>query len=162
MKTAYHGMQHHHITAIRLIKQASFVIAVIPYTRRTRAPGDLDGKKLLHLQCNAGQDTLNLAKFGAIVTGSRHQRHCHEFARQLSKDSGIPGNHSADVFDWLDEAILITDRHDIVFFLWSHLLAFGSVSLGRSNLKILSPGGKLVLMEFHPYTMIFERTVHKI
>ncbi len=76
----------------KLIKQVSFVIAVIPYTRRNSSLlGDLNGKKLLHLQCNAGQDTLSLAKFGAIVTGVDISDTAIEFARQLSTDSGIAG-----------------------------------------------------------------------
>jgi hypothetical protein len=33
--------------------------------------GELRGRSLLHLQCNAGQDTLSLAARGATVTGVR-------------------------------------------------------------------------------------------
>ncbi|MEY4659044.1 MAG: hypothetical protein RJB36_810, partial [Bacteroidota bacterium] len=31
--------------------------------------GDISGKKILHLQCHFGQDTLSLARMGAHVTG---------------------------------------------------------------------------------------------
>ena len=31
--------------------------------------GDISGKKVLHLQCHFGQDTLSLAKLGADATG---------------------------------------------------------------------------------------------
>ena len=35
--------------------------------------GDIDGKRLLHLQCNAGQDTLSLARL-VIASGTRADR----------------------------------------------------------------------------------------
>ncbi|HTN18759.1 MAG TPA: hypothetical protein VL092_13800, partial [Chitinophagaceae bacterium] len=31
--------------------------------------GDLKGKSVLHLQCHFGQDTISLARMGAIATG---------------------------------------------------------------------------------------------
>ena len=31
--------------------------------------GDISGKKILHLQCHFGQDTLSLARLGSQVTG---------------------------------------------------------------------------------------------
>src|SRR5512133_2945020 len=53
--------------------------------------GDLAGKSLLHLQCNAGQDTLSLAQRGALVTGVDISDTAVDFARQLSAESGISG-----------------------------------------------------------------------
>ena len=32
--------------------------------------GDVSGKKILHLQCNTGADSILLARMGAIVTGA--------------------------------------------------------------------------------------------
>ena len=67
--------------------------------------GDIAGRRLLHLQCNAGQDTLSLAKLGAVATGVDISDEAIQFARKLSADSGIPAAfHRADVYDWLAEA----------------------------------------------------------
>ena len=64
--------------------------------------GDLRGKSLLHLQCNAGQDTLSLARLGAAVTGVDISDTAIAFARQLSSDTEIPASFErADIFDWL-------------------------------------------------------------
>src|SRR5437016_320404 len=60
--------------------------------------GDVAGQTLVHLQCNAGQDTLSLARRGAIVTGVDISDTAIDFARQLSADSGIPASFErADV-----------------------------------------------------------------
>ncbi|MBM4431542.1 MAG: class I SAM-dependent methyltransferase, partial [Chloroflexi bacterium] len=66
--------------------------------------GDVRGLSLLHLQCNAGQDTLSLAKRGAVVTGVDISDEAIAFARQLSRDSGIPATFvRSDVYDWLTQ-----------------------------------------------------------
>ena len=52
--------------------------------------GDIAGLSVVHLQCNAGQDTLSLAQMGAIVTGIDISDTAIEFARNLAADSGIP------------------------------------------------------------------------
>ena len=51
--------------------------------------GELRGRRLVHLQCNAGQDTLGLARRGAVATGVDLSDEAIAFARRLSADSGI-------------------------------------------------------------------------
>jgi SAM-dependent methyltransferase len=120
--------------------------------------GDLKGKKLVHLQCNAGQDTLSLAKFGAIVTGVDISDTAIDFATQLSADSGIPATFiRSDVFDWLDQAVAAGERTDIVFSSYGAICWLSDLHRWANRIgKILSPGGKLVLMEFHPLASILE------
>ena len=78
--------------------------------------GDLAGRTLLHLQCNAGQDTLSLARRGATVTGVDISDTAIAFARQLAADSGIPATFErADVYDWLAEAASAGRQFDVVF-----------------------------------------------
>ena len=52
---------------------------------------DLSGKKLLHLQCHIGSDTIGLARAGATVTGIDISPKSIALAQQLSDDSGTPG-----------------------------------------------------------------------
>ncbi|HWQ13378.1 MAG TPA: class I SAM-dependent methyltransferase [Roseiflexaceae bacterium] len=130
------------------------------YPEELELLGELRGKTLLHLQCNAGQDTLSLASRGARVTGVDISDEAIAFARQLAADSGIPGTfHRADVYDWLEEAAARGERFDLVFssygaIIWlSDLLAWA-----RGITALLNPGGRFVLVEFHPIlAMLDER-----
>jgi SAM-dependent methyltransferase len=120
--------------------------------------GNLKGRKLVHLQCNAGQDTLSLAKFGAVVTGVDISDTAIDFATQLSRNSGIPATFiRRDVYDWLDQAVVAGDTYDIVFSSYGAICWLSDLTRWADRIgKILSPGGRLVLVEFHPFASIFE------
>src|SRR4051812_13463658 len=51
--------------------------------------GDVSGKNVLHLQCHFGQDTLCLARRGAVVTGLDFSSAALEVARRLSDETGL-------------------------------------------------------------------------
>ena len=53
------------------------------------ALGDVKGKRLLHLQCHFGQDTLSWARLGADVTGVDLSDTAIEAARELSSELGL-------------------------------------------------------------------------
>src|SRR5215467_11974926 len=75
--------------------------------------GDLEGRSVVHLQCNSGQDTLSLARLGAHVTGVDISDTAINFARQLSHDSGIPAVFERmDIYDWLEQTKHSTQRFD--------------------------------------------------
>ncbi|MEO8392620.1 MAG: class I SAM-dependent methyltransferase [Chloroflexota bacterium] len=117
--------------------------------------GDVSGKSLLHLQCNAGQDTLSIARLGATVTGVDISDTAIAFARQLSSDSGIPATFErADIFDWLATT---STQYDVVFVSYGALVWLSDLKAwGRGIARVLKPGGRLVLLEFHPVYGIFE------
>ncbi|HEX8857177.1 MAG TPA: class I SAM-dependent methyltransferase [Thermoleophilaceae bacterium] len=114
--------------------------------------GDISGKTLLHLQCNAGQDTLSLAGLGAKVTGVDISDEAIDFARKLSEDSGIPGTFErADVLDWLPEAAAAGRRFDIVFVSYGAIYWLSDIKAWAEGIAgVLAPGGRLVMIEFHP------------
>ena len=120
------------------------------FADETALLGDLDGKTLLHLQCNSGQDSLSIAKhLGADVTGVDISDEAVRFARRLSRDSGIPAAFvRADIYDFFDE----TDRKfDCVFASYGALVWLSELSAwGRGIARCLKPGGRFVFIDFHP------------
>ena len=115
--------------------------------------GDLHGKRLLHLQCNSGQDSLSLARRVATVTGVDISDEAIAFARQLSAGSGIAATfHRADVFDWLEEAAARGERFDVVFSSYGVIGWLSDLrAWARGIAGVLGPGGRFVLVEFHPF-----------
>ena len=117
--------------------------------------GDLRDKRLLHLQCNSGQDTLSFAARGAQVTGVDISDEAIEFARKLSADSGIDGRFErSDVYDWLESA---NETFDIVFASYGALLWLSDLRRwARGVARVLAPEGRLVVIEFHPILNLFD------
>jgi SAM-dependent methyltransferase len=120
--------------------------------------GDVRGRTLLHLQCNAGQDTLSLAHLGASVTGVDISDEAIAFARQLAADSGIPGTfHRADVYDWLAEAGTRGERFDLVFSSYGAIIWLSDIAAwARGVASVLAPGGRFALVEFHPFLAMLD------
>lgn len=119
--------------------------------------GDLDGRALLHLQCNAGQDSLSLARLGARVTGVDISDEAIAFATALSADSGIPATFvRSDVYDWLASAAARPERYDVVFASYGCLVWLSDLTTwGQGIAALLAPGGRVVLLDFHPFAMVF-------
>jgi SAM-dependent methyltransferase len=112
--------------------------------------GDVHGQSLVHVQCNAGQDTLSIAgRLGAAVTGIDISDEAITFAQRLSSESGIPGEFiRADVYDWFETN---TRQFDVAFSSYGALCWLSDLSAwGRGVAAALKPGGCFVLVEFHP------------
>ncbi|MGE5596831.1 MAG: class I SAM-dependent methyltransferase [Hyphomicrobiales bacterium] len=128
------------------------------YTEEVELLGDLRGKRVVHLQCNSGQDTLSLAQLGANVTGVDISDEAVAFATRLSADSGVPAAFiRADVYDWLAEAAAGEERWDIAFSSYGALPWLSDLRAWAKGIAgILAPGGRFVLVEFHPLLWVFE------
>ena len=120
--------------------------------------GEVAGLRIVHLQCNAGQDTLSLARLGAGVVGVDISDEAIGFARQLAEDAGIAARFErADVYDWLDRAAGGADRYDVVFASYGALPWLSDLRAWARGIEaVLAPGGRLVLMEFHPVGGMFD------
>jgi SAM-dependent methyltransferase len=128
------------------------------FPEERRLLGNLPGKAVAHLQCNSGGDTLSLARLGAKVTGVDLSDGAIRSARLLSRRSGIPARFvRADVYDWLAETARGERRFDVVFasygvVCWLPDLASWAVGIGA----VLAPGGRFVLVDFHPAAEVFD------
>src|SRR5512140_1292907 len=78
-----------------------------------RELGQVSGKSLLHLQCHFGLTTLSWARLGAQVTGVDFSDKAIAFARQLSAETGIPGEFvCSNIYDLSG---VLSGLFDIVF-----------------------------------------------
>jgi SAM-dependent methyltransferase len=114
--------------------------------------GDVAGKRLLHLQCHIGLDTLSLARLGAEVTGLDFSRPALDAARALSAETGVPGAFIES--NVLDPPAELTG-FDIVFASWGAICWIPDMRAWmRVAAKALKPGGRLVLIEGHPAALM--------
>lgn len=116
--------------------------------------GDVDGKRLLHLQCHFGQDTLSWARKGARVTGVDLSDAAIDVARALAKETNL--NERADfvccnVYDLTQHLSEHEHAFDIVF------TSYGTIGWlpdlrpwARVIAHYLKAGGFFYIAEFHP------------
>lgn len=144
----------HKLDQARFLKQGGSTL----FPEELALLGDVRGASLLHMQCNAGQDTLSLAALGADAVGVDISDEAIDFARQLSAASGIKAHFErADVYDWLAAAAVKSRRFDIVFSSYGALIWLSDLRTWAAGLAhVLKPGGRLVLVEFHPFAMVFD------
>ncbi len=112
--------------------------------------GEVRGKRLLHLQCHLGTDTLSWAALGAEVTGLDFSPSALEVARGLSQRSGRPGRfvHS-ELYD--APAALAGERFDVVYTGVGALNWLPDIAgWARVCAQLLAPGGLLHVREGHP------------
>lgn len=111
--------------------------------------GSVSGKRLLHLQCHFGLDTLSWARFGATVTGVDFSAAAIEAARHISAETGIMATFvHADVQQLPRE---LDNSFDIAVTTYGVMCWLGDLDAWATGIRrVLVPGGRLVLVEFHP------------
>ncbi|MFO7579618.1 MAG: methyltransferase domain-containing protein [Nitrosomonas halophila] len=120
--------------------------------------GDVAGTRLLHLLCNAGQDTLSLARLGAVVTGVDISDGAIAFARSLSAETGISATFErADAYSWLKEAGERGEAFDIVFCSYGAFCWLSDLPLFAHLVRnVLTNNGRFICVEFHPAVLVFD------
>ena len=115
-----------------------------------KALGDVAGKRILHLQCHFGLDSLSLSRMGGVVTGVDFSDAAIEKARELAEETGLSAEfHCADVYSVGDR--LEHQSFDLVFashgvFCWiPDLQRWFSVAS-----SMLKPRGRVFVVDGHP------------
>jgi 2-polyprenyl-3-methyl-5-hydroxy-6-metoxy-1,4-benzoquinol methylase len=118
--------------------------------------GDVAGKRLLHLQCHIGLDTLSWARRGALVSGLDFSGPAVEAAASLAHSLGIDATFVvSDVYD-AAEAFL-RQRFDIVYTGIGALVWLPDIPRwARVVASLLAPDGFLYLVESHPLAQVLD------
>jgi SAM-dependent methyltransferase len=115
--------------------------------------GDVVGKRLLHLQCHFGLDTLRLARRGADVTGLDYAPKAIAAAQRLAAEAGITARFIEG--DLYDAPKLVRGRFDIVYVTWGALTWLPDIRRwAEIAAGFVASGGFLYLLEAHPATLI--------
>jgi SAM-dependent methyltransferase len=119
--------------------------------------GDVRGKRLVHLQCHIGLDTLSWARRGAVVSGLDFSAAAVSVARSLAADLGIPATFvESDVYS--ASSAFGDARFDVVYTGIGALCWLPSVTRWASVVSsLLAPGGFLYIIEGHPFVQVLEQ-----
>lgn len=123
--------------------------------------GAISGKKILHLQCHFGQDTMNFSRMGAIATGIDLSDKAIEKAREFTAKLGLDTKFlCCDLYDLPNH---LNEQFDIVF------TSYGTIGWlpdldkwAKVISQFLKPNGKFVFAEFHPVVWMFDNDFKEI
>ena len=118
--------------------------------------GDIEGKKLIHLQCNTGADTISLARLGAIVTGVDLVPENVYYAERLADDFAI---HDARFIESnvLEIMLKHDEKYDVVYTTEGALCWIPDLYLWAQNVRhLLADNGFLYVLDGHPFFMAWD------
>ncbi len=116
--------------------------------------GDVGGKSILHLQCHFGLDTLSLAREGALVTGIDLSDRSIEKARELAEMANIKARFIRSNIYKLPE--VLNEKFDIVYTSYGVIGWLPDMEKWAQTIaRFLKPGGRFVMVEFHPVVWMF-------
>ena len=119
--------------------------------------GDVAGRRLLHLQCHFGMDTISWARLGARVAGVDFSPRAIERAIELARACDVTAEfYCCDVSE---AATRVPGEFDIVF------VSYGAISWlpeletwARTIAAKLARGGRLFVVDHHPSLWVFDDT----
>ncbi|WP_296265438.1 class I SAM-dependent methyltransferase [Pseudomonas sp. UBA6562] len=113
--------------------------------------GNLEGLKLLHLQCHFGLDTISLARMGADCTGIDISVAAIEKAKELSLKADTQVEFIVADAQRIDRAVAPAS-FDIVYTSYGVLCWIEDIrEWARGISNALKKGGRLIVIEYHPF-----------
>ena len=120
---------------------------------------DVSGKRVLHLQCHIGCDTLSLAQRGAEAVGLDFSAPAITAAQRLSAELGLASRTRfvrADLYD-APTAVPEPRGFDLVYVTWGAICWLPDVRRWAEIVaQFLKPGGSVYLAEGHPAALVFD------
>jgi SAM-dependent methyltransferase len=119
----------------------------------------VSGKRVLHLQCHFGKDTLTLAQRGAEVVGLDFSAPAIAAARSLTEELGLGSRARFVQADLYDALTAVPEPHgfDLVYVTWGALCWLPDIRRWAEIVAhFIKPGGSLYLAESHPAAMVFD------
>jgi 2-polyprenyl-3-methyl-5-hydroxy-6-metoxy-1,4-benzoquinol methylase len=117
--------------------------------------GDVRGKKILHLQCHFGQDTLSLARMGAQVTGVDISDTSIDKARELNTQLGLDVKFiCCNLYSTKEH---LDEEFDIVFTSYGTIGWLPDMDKWADIVShYLKPYGKFIFVELHPAVWMYD------
>ncbi len=117
--------------------------------------GDVQGKKILHLQCHIGQDSISLSRLGAEVTGIDLSDASIDAARNLAGQCGTDTRFVVSDVYALPENL--AEKFDIVFTSYGTIGWLPDLSKWAQVIAhFLKPDGIFVMADFHPFVWMYD------
>jgi 2-polyprenyl-3-methyl-5-hydroxy-6-metoxy-1,4-benzoquinol methylase len=131
--------------------------------------GDVTGKKILHLQCHFGLDSLSLSRMGAKVTGIDLSDEAISEAKRLNELNHLDADfYSCNIYDLLkDETSPLPAQalgsFDIVFTSYGVVGWLPDLDQWANVIaRYLKKGGIFFMAEFHPVVWMFDDNFTRI
>lgn len=123
--------------------------------------GKIKGKRILHLQCHFGQDTISLARHGALPTGIDFSENAIKKAKKLNESLGTNAKFiKSDIYK-LPE--VLDEKFDIVFTSYGVIGWLPEMNKWADIINhFLKPGGEFIMVEFHPVIWMFSNDFKQI
>ncbi len=123
--------------------------------------GDVRNKKILHLQCHFGQDTLSLSRMGAKVTGVDFSERAIAKAKELNEQLGLDAKFiCCDIYNLPAQ---LDEQFDIVFTSYGTIGWLPDMKAWAGVVsKFLLEGGIFIIADFHPMVWMYNETFSEI
>lgn len=123
--------------------------------------GDISGKKILHLQCHFGQDSISLARLGAQVTGVDLSELAIKKANELANE--LDANCQFVCCDIFDLANHLDEKFDVVFTSYGVIGWLPELETWAKLINnYLKPNGEFLMVEFHPAIWMYSDDLKEV